>query len=67
MENSGSTPAFTVETFVQTFGTFEDEVLLDKNDIYTHKQQHVTIDMKTKIVQHVPRINISIRHKTCDM
>ena len=32
MENSGSTPAFTVETFVQTFGTFEDEVLLDKND-----------------------------------
>ena len=31
MENSGSTPAFTVETFVQTFGTFEEEVLLDKN------------------------------------
>ena len=32
MENSGSTPAFTVETFVQTFGTFEDEVLLDKKN-----------------------------------
>ena len=29
-------------------------------DIFTHKQQHLSIDMKTKIVQHVPRINISI-------
>ena len=36
-------------------------------DIFTHKQQHLSIDMKTKIVQHVPRINISIWHKTCDM
>ena len=35
--------------------------------IYTHKQQHLSIDMKTKIVQHVPTINISIWHKTCDM
>ena len=31
MENSGSTPAFTVETFVQTVETLEEEVLLDKN------------------------------------
>ena len=23
--------------------------------------------MKTKVVQHVPRINISISHKRCDM
>ena len=29
-------------------------------DIYTHKERHLSIDMKTKIVQHVPRINISI-------
>ena len=36
-------------------------------DIYTHKERHLSIDMKTKIVQHVPRINISIWHKTCDM
>ena len=28
--------------------------------IYTHKQQHLSIDMKTKIVQHVPTINLSI-------
>ena len=26
----------------------------------THKQQHLSIEMKTKMVQHVPRINISI-------
>ena len=25
-------------------------------DIFTHKQQHLSIDMKTKIVQHVPRM-----------
>ena len=36
-------------------------------DVYIHKQRHLSIDMKTKIVQHVPRINISIWHKTCDM
>ena len=38
-------------------------------DIFTHKQRHLSIDMKTKIVQHVPTINISIdiRHVTCDM
>ena len=36
-------------------------------DIFTHKQRHFSIDMKTKIVQHVPRINISIWHKTCHM
>ena len=35
--------------------------------IYTHKQQHLSIDMKTKIVQHVPTINLSIWHVTCDM
>ncbi len=29
-------------------------------DIYTHKAQHLSIDMKTTIVQHVLRINISI-------
>ena len=27
--------------------------------IFTHKQRHLSIDMKTKDVQHVPRINIS--------
>ena len=36
-------------------------------DIYTHKERHLSIDMKTKIVQHVPRINISIWHMACDM
>ena len=36
-------------------------------DVFIHKQRHLSIDMKTKIVQHVPRINISIWHKTCDM
>ena len=28
--------------------------------LFTHKQRHLSIDMKTKIVQHGPRINISI-------
>ena len=28
---------------------------------------YLSIDMKTKVVQHVPRINISISHKRCDM
>ena len=37
-----------------------DEVKKKLIDIYTHKHQHLTIDMKTKLVQHVPRINISI-------
>ena len=44
-------------------------LLLSKKtiDVYIHKQRHLSIDMKTKIVQHVPRINISIWHKTCHM
>ena len=29
--------------------------------IFTYKQRLLSIDMKTKLVQHVPRINISIR------
>ena len=37
------------------------------NDLFIHKQQHLSIDMKTKKFQHGPRINISIWHKTCDM
>ena len=35
--------------------------------IFTYKQSLRSIDMKTKVVHHVPRINISIWHKTCDM
>ena len=31
--------------------------------IYTHKQQHLSIDMKTKIVQHVPRRRHKQRHR----
>ena len=34
--------------------------------IFAHKQQHLSIDMKTKAVQHVPRINVSIWHFTLD-
>ena len=29
-------------------------------DIFTYKQRLLSIEMKTKIVQHVPTINISI-------
>ena len=29
-------------------------------DIFTHKQQHLSIEMKTKKFQHVSRINISL-------
>ena len=36
-------------------------------DVYIHKQRYLIIDMKTKIVQHVPTINLSIWHVTCDM
>ena len=36
-------------------------------DIFIYKEWHFSIDMKTKIVQHVPRTNISIWHKTCHM
>ena len=32
---------------------------------WTHKQRHLSIEMKTKIVQHAPTINISIWHMTC--
>ena len=36
-------------------------------DIWHHdKQSLLSIDMKTKVVQHVPRINISIWHLTLD-
>jgi len=35
--------------------------------IYTYKQQHLSIDMKTKVVRDVQRINISMSHITCDM
>ena len=28
--------------------------------IFTDKQHYMTIDIKTKVVQHAPRINISI-------
>ena len=34
--------------------------------IFNHKQRHLSIGMKTKVVQHVPRINISIWNVTCD-
>ena len=32
-----------------------------------YKYSLLSIDMKTKVVQHVPRINTSISHITCDM
>ena len=35
--------------------------------IFGYKQRLLSLDMKTKIVQHVPTINISIWHMTCDM
>ena len=34
---------------------------------HNYKYSLLTIPMKTKVVQHVPRINISIWHMTCDM
>ena len=34
---------------------------------HNYKYSFLSIDMKTKVVQHVPRINISIWHMTCDM
>ena len=34
---------------------------------HNYKYSVLTIDMKTKFIQHVPRINISIWHKTCNM
>ena len=34
---------------------------------FGYKQRLLSLDMKTKIVQHVPTINISIWHITCDM
>ena len=43
--------------------------LLSKKSIaiFAYKQWILSIEMKTKIVQHVPTINISIWHMTCDM
>ena len=40
----------------------EERVVVAKKTlvIFTYKQRHLSIDMKTKVVQHVPRINISI-------
>ena len=38
-----------------------------KITIAIYKQWLLTIDMKTKVVQNVPRINICIWHMTCDM
>ena len=35
--------------------------------IFGYKQWLLSLDMKTKIVQHVPRINISIWHVICKM
>ena len=35
--------------------------------IFSYKQQLLSIDMKTKVVQHVPRIKISIWPLVCDM
>ena len=34
---------------------------------HNYKYSLLSIDMKTKVVQHVQRINISISHITCDM
>ena len=36
-------------------------------DIFNSKQRLLSLDIKTKIVQRVPTINISIWHVTCDM
>ena len=50
---------------VSGMGNVEEAV--KKNiDIFTYKQSLWSIDMKTKVVQHVQRINISISHITCD-
>ena len=35
--------------------------------LFGYKQRLLSIDMKTKVVQHVPRIKISIWPLTCDM
>ena len=34
---------------------------------HNYKYSLLSLHMKTKVVQHVPRINISIWHVTCDM
>ena len=34
---------------------------------HNYKYSLLSLHMKTKVVQHVPRINISISHITCDM
>ena len=34
---------------------------------HNYKYSLLSKDIKTKVVQHVPRINISILHMTCDM
>ena len=43
MENSGSTPAFTVETFE----TFEEEVLLDKKESTNISLKNVGMSVKS--------------------
>ena len=41
-------------------GTGNVEEAVKNIDIFTYKQSLWSIDMKTKVVKHVPRINISI-------
>ena len=43
----------------------EDDYVKKSIAIFSNKQWVLSIEMKTKIVQHVPTINISIWHMTC--